>query len=109
MGTQTFALDQLADAPDDGSGAHLLYAVIRVSTAAGHHTIHAAAFTLIDRNGHRYTPVPPAVYVPVDHLDGLTVAPGHTGAGVVAFPSPASAPLKILVADGSGEGSLDAP
>ncbi len=109
LGTQTFALDQLAASPHDGSGGRLLYAVIRVSSTAGQHTLHAAWFTLVDAGGHRYGSVLPAVYVPIDHLDGLTIAPGQTGAGVVAFPVPLSPPRAIVVSDGTEEGSLDAP
>lgn len=109
LGTQTFALDQLAASPDDGSGTHLLYAVVRVTTTATQYTAHEARFTLVDASGHRYGAVPPSVYVPIDHLDGLMVAPGHAGAGVVAFPATADAPRILLVNDGSVEGMLDAP
>lgn len=109
LGTQTFAVDQLADSPHDDSGARFLYVVIRVSTTAGQHTLHNAWFTLVDAHGKRSRPVPPSVYVPIDHLDGLMIAPGHAGAGVVAFPLPSSAPRTIVVNDGTAEGSVDAP
>ncbi len=109
LATQTYALDQLSPAPDDGSGTRLLYAVIRVTTSAPRFTVHEAAFTLVDVDGRRYRPLRPSVYVPMDHLDGLTVAPGHTGAGVVAFSIPASVPRMILVSDGPAEVVLRAP
>lgn len=109
VGQQVYALDQLAPAPDDGSGARLLYAVVRVATSGARHTEHASFFTLVDAAGHVYTPVAPTVYEPVDHLDGLTVAPGQPGAGVVAFPVPLAAPVELLVADGSDQGTLHVP
>ncbi len=109
LSTQTYALDQLSAAPDDGSGARLLYAVIRVTTASRSFTAREAAFTLVDVSGRRYGPVPPSVYVPLDHLDGLTVAPAHTGAGLVAFPVPTAAPRWIVVRDGPTAGVLRAP
>lgn len=109
LGTQSYTLDQLAPAPDDGSGVHLLYAVVRVTTSAPFDTVHASRFTLLDAAGHRYAPVRPAVYVPIDGLDGLTVSPGHTGAGVIAFPIPPAPPRGLLVAQGSASGTLDAP
>ncbi len=109
LGAQTYALDQLADSPDDGSGTRLLYAVIRVTSSVGRHTLHEAAFTLVDVGDRQYRPLRPSVYVPIDHLDGLSVAPGQPGAGVVAFPIPSAMPRMILVNDGSTQGVLDAP
>ncbi len=109
LGAQTYALDQLAAAPDDGSGAHLLYAVIRVTTTSGRHTVHDAWFTLVDKSGRDHRAHRPSVYVPIDHLDGLTVAPGQSGAGVVAFPIPSAMPRAIIVNDGSAEGTISAP
>lgn len=109
VGAQTYALDQLAPAPDDGSNAHLVYAVIRVFTTAPGYTAHAAVFTLVDAAGRHYTPVTPTAYVPIDALDGLVVSPAHPGDGVVAFPTPSARPVSILVADGAGTGVLHAP
>lgn len=109
VGTDAYALDQLAPAPDDGSGAHLLYAVIRVSTRANQRTPRDSWFTLVDAAGHRYRPVPPSVYVPIDHLDGLMITPQHTGAGVVAFPAPSASPAQVLIDDGGSQAALDAP
>ncbi|MBJ7610422.1 MAG: hypothetical protein JF887_13470 [Candidatus Dormibacteraeota bacterium] len=64
LGTQTFALDQLAASPDDGSGTHLLYAVVRVTTTSTQYTAHEARFTLVDASGHRYGTDCPATEAP---------------------------------------------
>lgn len=109
VGQQTYFLDQLAAAPNEDGGTHLLYAVIRVTTTAKQHVVHAAAFALVDATGRRYTPVPPSAYVPIDGLDGLTVAPDHAGAGVIAFPIPAAPPVAVLIVDGAAGGALHEP
>ena len=105
----TYTLDQLAPAPDDGSRPTLLYAVVRASTTGGERTLRESWFSLVDSSGRRYRPVPPSVYVPIDHFDGLVISAEHTGAGVVAFPVPGAKPHAIVIDDGGREGYLDAP
>ncbi len=109
IGQQTFSLDQLAPSPSDESGAHLEYAVIRVATSRGRYTVRSVSFVLVDVGGRLYRPVAAAVYVPIDNLDGLTIAPGHTGAGVVAFQLPSALPWAIVVTVGARHGVLRAP
>jgi len=109
-GDTTWALDQLAPAPDDGSGTRLLYAVLQVTTTGGTRVIDESSITLLDDAGVARAAVKPAVYVPIDRLDGISLRSGFAVAGTVAFAlPPSSRPVAVVIHDTAGEVRLGAP
>jgi len=110
LGSITWHLDQLAPAPGDRSSPPALLAVLRATTDGPATRLHAAAVSVVDDAGGRWSALPTPVYVPIDGLDGAPLEPAHGAAGVVAFRLPAGRRgVAVSIAGAGGRVVLDAP